>query len=154
MSSARDLVIEHTFAAPRGRVFDAWSTPEVLRRWWGAGPDWTSPDVTIDLRTGGGYRLSMSDPETGGVYVVGGEYLEVDPPRRLVFTWAWETPGSPTGDLTTLVTVEFHEAAEDQTTIVLTHSGFADPGQGDLHAEGWQACLTNLRDRIFPQKAS
>ena len=52
------------------------------------------------------------------------------------------------------MTVEFHEAADDHTTIVLTHSRFADTGQRDLHAEGWHACLANLRDRIFPTEAS
>ena len=105
--SAHELVIERAFAAPRDAVFRAWVSPEVLRRWWGAGPDWTSPAVEIDLRPGGRYRLSMQDP-SGTVRTVGGEYVEVDPPRRLVYTWAWETHGAA-NDAPTLVTVEFHE---------------------------------------------
>jgi uncharacterized protein YndB with AHSA1/START domain len=80
--------------------------------------------------------------------------VEVDPPERLVYTWAWETPGSPTGDLTTLVTVEFREAGERGTTVVLTHAGFADTRQRDRHAEGWRACLANLRGRVFPEAAA
>jgi uncharacterized protein YndB with AHSA1/START domain len=132
-------------------VFEAWSNPEVLRRWWGAGPDWTSSAVEIDLRPGGHYRLSMTDPGAGAEYIVGGEYVEVAPPDRLVYTWTWETPGAPTGDLTTLVTVEFHEAPGDRTTVVLTHTGFTDRHQRDLHDEGWRACLANLTSRVFPE---
>jgi uncharacterized protein YndB with AHSA1/START domain len=154
VSSSQELTIEHTFAAPRPRVFEAWSSPEVLLRWWGAGPDWTSPAVEIDLRPGGRYRLSMTDPGAGAVYTVGGECIEVAPPERLVYTWVWETPGSPTGDLTTLVTVEFREAPGDRTTVILTHTGFDDTDQRDRHDEGWRACLANLATRVFPLEAS
>ena len=154
MSASQELTIEHTFAAPRPRVFEAWSSPEVLLRWWGAGPDWTSPAVEIDLRPGGRYRLSMTDPGAGAVYTVGGEYIEVAPPERLVYTWVWETPGSPTGDLTTLVTVEFREAPGDRTTVILTHTGFDDTDQRNRHDEGWRACLANLATRVFPLEAS
>lgn len=154
MSDGTQLVLEHTFGAPRDRVFEAWSHPEVLRRWWAADSDWTSPAVEVDLRPGGCCHLSMEDPSAGAVHTVGGEYLEVTPPQRLVYTWARETPGSPTRDLTTLVTVEFHEAGPERTTVVLTHSGFADDGRRDLHAEGWSACLANLRRRIFGEVLS
>ena len=109
MSREHDLVIERTFAAAQARVFEAWTSPEVLRRWWGAGPDWTSPAIEIDLRPGGRYRLSMQDP-SGVVRSVGGEYVEVDPPRRLVYTWAWESHGAE-NDAATLVTVEFREVS-------------------------------------------
>lgn len=151
MTDGQALTIERTFAAPRERVFEAWSNPEVLRRWWGAGPDWTSSAVEIDLRPGGRYRLSMTDPGAAAEYIVGGEYVEVAPPERLVYTWTWETPGSPTGDLTTLVTVEFHEAPGDRTTVVLTHTGFTEGHQRDRHDEGWRACLANLEGRVLPE---
>lgn len=75
MTGAQTLTIERTFAAPKERVFEAWSNPEVLRRWWGAGPDWTSSAVEIELRPGGRYRLSMTDPGAAAEYIVGGEYL-------------------------------------------------------------------------------
>lgn len=149
MNGPSELRLERTFGASRARVFEAWTHPEVLRRWWGAGPTWTSPSIDVDLRPGGRYRLAMEDPDAGAVYVVGGEYLEVSPPERLVYTWQWETPGSPSGDLTTTVTVEFHEASGDRTTVVLTHTGFADADQRDRHSEGWQACIDNLDARVL-----
>lgn len=149
MSAGHTLVIEHTFRASPAAVFEAWSHPDVLRRWWGAGTDWTSPVVEIDLQVGGCYRLAMTDPDAGATYTVVGEYVEVRPPRRLVYTWTWETPGSPTGDLTTLVTVEFHDAENGGTRLVLTHSGFVDADQGTSHEHGWQACIANLRTRVL-----
>lgn len=147
MSREHDLVIERTFAAAQARVFEAWTSPEVLRRWWGAGPDWTSPAVEIDLRPGGRYRLSMQDP-SGVVRSVGGEYVEVDPPRRLVYTWAWESHGAE-NDAATLVTVEFREVSPGQTAVILTHTGFADGERRDLHREGWELCIDNLATRVL-----
>ena len=147
MSRDHDLVIERTFAAAQARVFEAWTSPEVLRRWWGAGPDWTSPAVEIDLRPGGRYRLSMQDP-SGVVRSVGGEYVEVDPPRRLVYTWAWESHGAE-NDAATLVTVEFREVSPGETAVILTHTGFADGERRDLHREGWELCIDNLATRVL-----
>jgi uncharacterized protein YndB with AHSA1/START domain len=140
-------VIERAFSAPRDAVFEAWVSPEVLRRWWGAGPDWTSPAVEIDLRPGGRYRLSMQDP-SGRVRTVGGEYVEVDPPRRLVYTWAWETHGAEE-DAPTIVTVEFREPSPGETTVVLTHTGFSHGERRDLHREGWELCIANLATRVL-----
>jgi uncharacterized protein YndB with AHSA1/START domain len=137
---AERFVIEHVFAASRECVFEAWVSPEVLRRWWGAGPDWTSPAVEIDLRPGGRSRLSVQDP-SGTVRTVGGRYVEVDPPCGLVYTWAWEQPHAVEGEDETLVTVDFHERAGGETRVVLTHSGLrrrrpprrAPAGLGALH---------------------
>ena len=53
------LELSHRFAAPREKVFEAWTDPEVLRRWWAAAPTWDTPLAEVDLREGGSYRLSM-----------------------------------------------------------------------------------------------
>jgi uncharacterized protein YndB with AHSA1/START domain len=144
------LTIERTFAAPPARVFDAWVHPEVLRRWWAASPNWRSPSAEVDARAGGCYRLSMEDAESGHVHTVVGEYLEVERPHRLVYSWTWEgEPVEMAGSERTIVTVEFH-AAGDRTRVVLTHRGFTTDHVRDLHAGGWGACLDNLGDRVFP----
>lgn len=143
------LRMEQTFPAPREKVFAAWTHPEVLRRWWGAGPEWTSPWVEVDVRVGGRYRLAMSAPGSADTHVVAGEYLEVDPPGRLVYTWRWESPVAPGGDATTLVTVEFRDAGAAGTTVVLTHSGFSGASARDQHGVGWRACLVNLGSRVL-----
>jgi uncharacterized protein YndB with AHSA1/START domain len=93
--------------------------------------------------------MSMQDP-SGAVRTVGGRYIEVEPPRRLVYTWAWESHGAE-GNAPTLVTVEFHEPSPGETRVVLTHSGFPDGHRRDQHREGWELCIANLSSRVLDQ---
>jgi uncharacterized protein YndB with AHSA1/START domain len=138
------LVLERSFDAPQERVFDAWTDPEVLRRWWAAGPDGETPAAEVDLRPGGRYRLSMRNPETGDVHTVGGEYREVRRPDRLEYTWAWESFDA--GE--SLVAVDFRSEGE-RTNVVITHTGLASGESKQRHAHGWNACLDNLGARVL-----
>ncbi|HWT22350.1 MAG TPA: SRPBCC domain-containing protein [Solirubrobacteraceae bacterium] len=144
------LRIERAFDAPREAVFDAWTSPEVLRRWWAAGTGWSTPVADVDLRVGGRYRLSMRDPAAAGAYTVVGEYVEVVRPERLVYTWTWEgEPAEQAGSEGTLVSVDFLETG-GRTTVVITHTGFAGPGVAAQHEHGWNACLENLGATLAP----
>jgi uncharacterized protein YndB with AHSA1/START domain len=149
--STATLSLEHTFEAPREAVFAAWTDPEVLRRWWAAGPDWDTPEAAVDLRVGGRYRLAMHDPGSGDVHVVGGEYTEVLPPERLVYTWTWEhdSPGSAGS----VVTVVFRDDGT-RTTVLLTHTGFADAAAVARHEHGWAAVMDSLERRVFAAGAA
>jgi uncharacterized protein YndB with AHSA1/START domain len=140
------LRLERTFRARPERVFDAWTDPELLRRWWAAQPDWTSPAAEVDAREGGRYSLSMQEPDGGTVHTVAGEYREVERPKRLVYTWAWQDADAD--DNETLVTVEFHEEGE-ATRVVLTHEGFSNEDSRRNHEHGWNGCLDNLERRVF-----
>ncbi len=144
--AAIGLRIERTFEAPREEVFDAWTNPEVLRRWWAAGPDWDTPSAEVDLREGGRYRLSMRNPESNETHAVGGEYREVRRPERLVYTWAWE--GESPEPSETVVTVEF-TGREGATDVVLLHEGFSSAESRAAHEHGWNAVLENLQGRVF-----
>ncbi len=81
--------IERRFAAPAQVVFEAWTSAELLRRWYPPGADWDTPVAEVDLRVGGRLRLVMRSPD-GEEFGGGGEYREITPPTRLVFTWAWD----------------------------------------------------------------
>ena len=81
--------IVRTIDAPRARVFNAWTDPAELRRWWGPG-EFLCPEAEVDLRCNGAYRLVMQ-PTAGDPFVLAGTYREVTPPERLVYTWRWET---------------------------------------------------------------
>jgi uncharacterized protein YndB with AHSA1/START domain len=142
------LRLERTFDATADEVFDAWTNPEVLRRWWGASPTWLVPVAEVDLRVGGHYRLSMEDPDTGAVHTVRGEYREVQRPGRLVYSWCWEEGGGGTGHEST-VTVEFLGDGE-RTKVVLLHTDLASAESRDQHGAGWNGCFDNLQSRIFP----
>lgn len=145
---SEQLQLERTFDAPREEVFRAWTEPEVLRRWWAAQPSWESPLAETDVRVGGRYRLSMRDPDSGEEHTVGGEYVEVTPPERLVYTWTWEGSDEDSTSAGSIVTVEFRDDG-DGTTVVLTHEGITDGQSRDNHAHGWSGCLDNLGTRVF-----
>lgn len=138
------LRIERTFRAPARAVFDAWTSTEVLRRWWPAGPDWDTPVVEVDVRVGGRLRLVMRRPD-GQEFGGSGEYLEITPPERLVFTWTWD--GQEQEDRQ-LVEVDFQEGPDGTTTVVLTNRGLRDEESRRSHEEGWQASFDNL-DRVL-----
>ena len=130
------LVIRRTIPAPRARVFDAWLDPVKLARFMRP-PSVTSATAEVDPRVGGRFRVVMNHER--GVADHWGEYLEIDPPSRLSFTWSSSsTDGQPT-----TVTVELHERADGGTDLVLTHRGLPDRAV-DAHQRGWGAIVREL----------
>jgi glutathione S-transferase len=133
------LTIARTFDAPRTRVFDAFTKKEAIEAWFGP-EGFTVPSVTIDPRPGGSYRIEMHSPE-GSVHVVTGEFREVRPPEKLVYSWAW-LEGDQHG-IETTVTLTFAEKS-GQTEVTLVHSGFSNAEAQTAHQGGWTssfACL-------------
>jgi uncharacterized protein YndB with AHSA1/START domain len=139
--------LERSFAASPEDVFDAWTNPQVLERWWTVQSGDGSPRCEVDLRVGGRYVLRMRD-DSGELHVVGGEYREVDRPRRLVYTWRWEGAGGLHPGHVSVVTVEFR-ADGDVTNVVLEHSGLASEESRTRHGAGWQAVLERLAQVDF-----
>ena len=136
--AATTLRVARSFRAAPERVFHAWTAKEELDRWSAPGPVRASTEV--DLRVGGRYRIVMTDPQ-GKVFAVSGTYREVDPPRRLVYTWQWEDqPGFPE----TVVTVEFAARADGGTDVTLLHDGLPSDDSRAKHEHGWNGCLDNL----------
>src|SRR5262245_40600129 len=84
---APTLEVRRTIRAPRQRVFDAWTKAEELNRWHSPGPS-TVDLAEVDLRVGGKWRIDMRGAG-GEAWQVHGVYREIDPPRRLVYTWSW-----------------------------------------------------------------
>jgi uncharacterized protein YndB with AHSA1/START domain len=134
------LRIERTFAAPAQRVFDAFTSEEVMRRWWHPEPDWDTPEASVDLRVGGRVRVVMRDPHNDIRYGGGGEYVEVDPPRRLVFTWTWDDDRE---QVQQLIGLDFEEF-DGVTTVRFTHGNLWDEEAITSHEEGWNSAFDNL----------
>jgi len=107
--SERETVVTRTFNAPARIVFDAWTKPELFKRWWTPKSyGMTIHSCEIDARTGGGYRLMLSHPQySPEPRPFFGKYLDVTPPSRLV--WTNEEGGGP-GPVTT-VTFEEHSGS-------------------------------------------
>lgn len=135
------IEVRRRFAATPERVFDAWTRPEVLTEWWSASPSHRPGLAEVDLRVGGRYRLSMIDGD-GVETVVGGEYVEVQPPSRLAFTWSWDG-----GATSSLVEIDFEEDG-DATLVTLRHSGLVTPESIERHERGWNGCFDSLERRF------
>jgi len=110
--SEREVVVTRTFDAPARIVFQAWTTPELLMKWWtpkSFGITFISCEA--DVRTGGSYRFVMGHPDFDQPMAFFGRYLEVEPPKRLVWTNEEGQEGSVT-------TVTFEER-DGKTHLVL-----------------------------------
>jgi uncharacterized protein YndB with AHSA1/START domain len=139
---ATRAVIKRRVAAPRERVFQAWTTAEHLQRWFFPSLEGeVLPQAEVDLRVGGHYRITMHAPDGDIMAMVGGTYHEVHPPEKLVFSWTWEAPQPDTSE--TMVTVELHEV-QDETEIVITHERFPGLIGQEEHTIGWNCCLERL----------
>jgi uncharacterized protein YndB with AHSA1/START domain len=99
--------------------------------------------TTQELRAGGAYRIEI-DGGDGKHYSLAGEYREVRPPERLVFTWQWVHEPD---DLVSVVTVELRAAAGGETEVALRHEGLAEKWR-EGHRSGWQACLDMLEKAL------
>ena len=134
------LYLTRVVPGSRERVFAAWTTPEAVKAWFGPG-DCEVVDVRIDLRMGGEYRIVLSAGRLGQ-FSVSGQYKEVQPPEKLIYTWRWEGSTELT-DATSLVTVEF-VAAGSATEIRLTHEQLPSLESRDSHRQGWNSAFDKL----------
>jgi uncharacterized protein YndB with AHSA1/START domain len=131
------LSIRRTISAPPEKVYDVWTNPAELKKWMRpAGHQIIKSES--DLIQGGRYHFTLMHLEGQRVYDPEGEYLEVDPPRRLIFTWSESTR----------VTVEFHERGGD-TEVVLTHEFFPHEKTRYFHLIGWNESLDRLAETIL-----
>jgi uncharacterized protein YndB with AHSA1/START domain len=137
-------LVERSYDHPAQAVFDAWTDPEVIRRFWHAEPDWETPEAQVDLRVGGTVRVVMRTTD-GTEYGGQGEYTEIDPPRRLAFTWHWDD--DPPGQ-DSLIELSFDEQ-DGRTTVVLSHSRLPSEESARDHTDGWQKVLENLERKVL-----
>ena len=140
-SPSTTLNIRRVFNAPRERLFQAWIDPKRMTEWFcHAKPELVGQLVVMDVRPGGRHGFDIAGAD-GKVFKVRGEYLEIKPPGKLVFTWRWETEPEY-GD--TLVTLEFVDLG-DKSELIMTHERFANSAARDKHNLGWAYCLDSLQ---------
>jgi uncharacterized protein YndB with AHSA1/START domain len=122
--------------APIERVFAALTVPEELARWWGSDDTYRATDWESDLRVGGRWR-SAGRSKDGQPFEVEGEYLELDPPRKLVQSW------KPSWDGGHATTVTFRlDKVEEATRVTVHHQGFVGrPEACESHGQGWERVL-------------
>jgi uncharacterized protein YndB with AHSA1/START domain len=135
--TAAVLVVRRTIRASRERLFDAWTQPDKLKRWWGP-QSVVCVDAEVDLRVGGRYRIANQFPD-GKVVWISGEFEAIERPAKLVYTWRL---GTSTGE-GERVSVTF-EVRGEGTEVIVTHERIADAAMRDGHENGWAGCLEGL----------
>jgi uncharacterized protein YndB with AHSA1/START domain len=130
--------VQRTLSATPERVFDAWLDPEALSQFMRPGTK-RSTDAATDPRVGGLFLITMRE-EDGRVYPHAGEYLEIDRPRKLVFTWF----SKATALAKSTVTIELRAVTGGKTELTLTHVGMPQD-EMENHNRGWTAIMDLLQ---------
>jgi uncharacterized protein YndB with AHSA1/START domain len=129
--------------APPERIFFLMTEPAELAKWWGP-HGFTTPEIELDLNVGGSYRYTMEPPD-GEAFHLSGEFLEIDPPGRLVYTFRWEEPDP--ADRETVVVLSL-DAVGEATEVSLSQGEFATEERLALHRDGWADSFEKLGDVI------
>jgi len=125
-------------------LFEAFTKEEHLKQ-WSCPEGGTVAKAEVDLRIDGAFCIVM-DMGKGKTHTARGVYTEIDPPRRLVYTWDWDDPENRMGGTT--ITVEFNPVGEN-TEVVFSHDLFPTLDLKTAHEEGWTSCLNRL-EVLFP----
>lgn len=140
----RQIVTIQLVEASPTEVFEVFTTPEHLARWWGP-RGYTLISYKADARVGGTYRFGVRSPENTEHWAHG-TYREITPPETLAFTHAWENPdGSPKHE--TVVTLTFAEQGE-KTKLTLKQTLFETVTSRDLHRGGWSSTFELLEEYL------
>ena len=138
--------VTRRYAAPIEEVFAAWTDAASMGAWMNVDPG-PAHSVELDVRVGGKFRIWMGrgKPEVE----ITGEYVEVQTPRRLVFTWSSFATGG-----VSLVTVNLSPAGTDATDVVLVHEQLPNAESARGHEAGWIKIAARLAERWATNKAS
>jgi uncharacterized protein YndB with AHSA1/START domain len=135
------LVLRHRYAHPRHRVFAAFSSAEALEKWLAPSGSIVTRVLEFSFRVGGHYRIAFTLPD-GIQTTLFGEYLLIDEPNKLCFSWRWEAP-DPHAGVVSQVTVDYLENG-GATELVVTHERLDPPSMKLRHTEGWHGTLVRL----------
>jgi glutathione S-transferase len=143
-----ELTLTRFFRAPREKVYDAFVTPALMSAW-------QSPrgmavvEASAEARVGGAFRLQMRARD-GTRFAVGGQYVELDRPGRLAYTWAWEEGTPMPAGMRTLIEIDLVDK-DGGTELRMRHSGFLAADISAAHEHGWTSCFNRLNDLVDPQ---
>ena len=137
------LLVRRRIRATPERLFEAWTTPARLLRWWGP-HDVECIAAQADLRVGGRYRLGNRMPDGGTIWIEG-EFERIEPPRLLIFSWRL----AHSSIAAERVTVRFEPRAE-ATEVIVMHERISDAVTRERHLRWWRGCLDKLACHAAP----
>jgi uncharacterized protein YndB with AHSA1/START domain len=136
------LEIKRLIKAPRDRVYAAWTDPAQLKQWFGP-ENVQTRDLMADARVGGKFRWDLTNSE-GEEMTMLGEYRELQPGKKIVFTWQWDDD-EDWENHTSIVTVELDDA-DGGTELRLIHEQLPNEESRDGHTRGWESALDKLEN--------
>lgn len=144
------LNLTRVFAAPPERLYRAWTEPRDLERWaWGS--IGKSVQASVDAKVGGAYEIVTARPD-GASWRFFGEFVEIEPDRRLVYTLHWDAPmGYPARE--ERIVVEFSPIAEG-TKVTFRHHELPDERSAKGHVEGWENTFDCLAALLEPSSGA
>lgn len=131
----------HYKASPE-KVWQAWTDPQALARWFGPDSESVVSVADLDVRVGGRYHIRFGVPG-GEVHDVSGVYQEVVPTQKLVFSWAWKSTPERVSQVTVML-----RPWGGGTELTFVHEKFFDQAARDSHNQGWTGAFARL-DRLF-----
>jgi uncharacterized protein YndB with AHSA1/START domain len=134
------LEIKRVINAPRDRVYAAWTDPAQMKQWFGP-ENVQTRDLIADARVGGKFRWDLTNSE-GEEMTVHGEYRELQPGNKIVFSWQWLDDEDWENQIS-IVTVELFDR-EGGTELRLTHERLPNEDSRDGHTRGWNSALDKL----------
>ena len=136
---AHELEVRRSYRATPEAIYQAWTSPEILTRWFAPSTEYRVIVHELEVRPGGRYRIEMVH-SGGNRHTSHGVYRDLEPGRRIVFSWRWETRDTMPD---TVVEIELFPHG-DTTELVLRHRLFEEEADRDNHDKGWQGCLEQL----------
>ena len=138
------LEIKRLIKAPPDRVYAAWTDPAQLKQWFGP-ENVQTHDLVADVRVGGTFRWDLSNSE-GEKMTCRGEYRELQPGKKIVFTWQWEDDEDWQNHVS-IVTVELYDRDGD-TELRLIHEHLPNEESRDGHTRGWNSALDKFEKLV------
>ena len=131
------LKISHYFSQSPEKVWQAWTDPAIVKSWFGSDPNGTVLDASLDVRLGGRFEVTFQNADKTQ-FTCTGEYKEIEPYQKLVFSWAWKDRA----DVQELISIVF-QAKENGTTIFFEHANI-DPATTHGYESGWKSTFEKL----------
>ncbi|MEM9222324.1 MAG: SRPBCC domain-containing protein [Pseudomonadota bacterium] len=135
--------VSRVIDAPVAQVWQAWTTPSLMKAWWGKSIGLECHLCEMEVTPGGRYRYGMRKIGAADTHAdVEGEFLAVEPPHRLAYTWSWTKEEPRVRN--TLVTVTFAQEGDDKTVVTVLHERQPSEEVSESHRKGWTAKLEDL----------
>ncbi len=140
------LGTEKQFSVPVEQLYQAWITPEDLKQWWHPSENKLTT-VELNVQVGGQFKYEFEAKEGQTSLVITGEYKEVIPNQKLVYTWNWDVNNDHVKKSDHQLTIEFQSAGEG-SRIHVTQDNYQNSESVTPHEEGWEKALNDLENYL------